>query len=618
MKNLKRIFASLLAVAMLVVASPVYALTSFIDDVEIMDLEQDEIIALFKTLDIIKGYEDGEFHGERTVTRAEMATFVVKALKLEPAAPMNVFDDVALDHWANGYITRAYAEEIIVGDGNGKFRPEDQVSYAEMFTMLVNVLGYEPKAELAWPTNYTTRAREIGLTNGIYGTAKAPAIRDDVAVAIWNMLNIPALKIAGSANGEDITLIGNTILANEYEKVALVENAKFDYFDMTSKEDEDFEIKVKIGNKKYIYNENDFYTIPCGTKVDILVVDNEIVAMELAKGWEIIKGHGEELNAEELDDAPEFSKPNYHYVALKDGDFKFGMGMNEVGNSVVVEKVNLTKAVKKVEFIGGGKITVDEEAMNEYMFIIDGERTNVADVKAGDVLTEIAPKIFVVSRNTVAGEFERFTSDKIASGYTYNTVEIDDEEYRYTINTKYYDEDYKKMNKSALEEGTEVVAYLTNNNEVVAIVAEDAIETYGIVESVREGVIYLAGGEEYDCADRNGALKGDAVIYHFVKGEVVVDVVYTIEDALAATTIIDEVNNKNIVVNGTVYTQSTIEEMLEIAEYEIYLIDIDVEDKEFDDVELVSIDDIKPSFFEEGDRIEIDDVNDYIVIVRGF
>lgn len=617
MKKMKRLFAGLLAVIMLAMATPVYAFTSIIDDVEVMDLTQNEVIDLLMALDIIEGYEDGEFHGERTVTRAEMATIVVKTLKLEPAAAMNVFDDVAIDHWANGYITRAVAEEIVVGDGNGNFRPEDKVSYAEMYTMLVKVLGYTPNGDI-WPTNFTTRAREIGLTSGIYAANAADATRYDVAIAIWNMLNVPALRIAGSANGEDITLLGSTILANEYEDVKLVEDVKFNKYELVSKTDEDFEIKVKLGSKKYIYNENDFYTIPVGTKVDVLVIDDTIVGMDLAEDYEIVKGNGVELDAEEIDGLANIDDWKYGYVTLLDGEYEAKLVRDEVANSIIVEKVSLNKKVKKVEFIDGTRLSVDEDEMNKYMFIIDGERATVADLEAGDVLTQIDDRIYEVSRNVIAGDFEKFSSEKVAKGYAYNTIVIDGEEYRYTKkSTKFYDEDYKAIDVDAVEEGAEVTAYLTNNNEVVAVVVAEAIETYGIVEDIENGVMYLADGNEYDIADKNGAKVGNAVVYHFVKGEIVIDKVYTVKDAQDATTVVTDVEKDNITLSTYGLVPATlIKTVLETEEYEIYLIDIDAEDEEFDDIVKVEEEELVPSFFEVNDRIEMEE--NYIVVVRGF
>lgn len=615
MKNLKRILASFLTMAMLFVATPVYAFTSFIDDVEVMDLEQNEVIDLLMALDIIEGYEDGEFHGERTVTRAEMATIVVKTLKLEPAAPMQIFDDVAIGHWANGYITRAVAEEIVVGDGDGNFRPEDKVSYAEMYTMLVKVLGYTPNGDV-WPTNFTTRAREIGLTSGIYATNTADATRYDIAIAIWNMLNVPALRIAGSANGEDITLLGSTILANEYEDVELVEEVKFKGYELVSEADEEFELKIRLGNKKYIYNENDFYTIPENTKVDALLIDDTIVGMELAEDYEIIKGNGVELNAKKIDNL-KVDDWKYGYVTLLDGDYEAELVRNEVANSVIVEKVSLNKKVKKVEFVNGARLSVDEDEMNKYMFIIDGERATVADLEAGDVLTKIDERIYEVSRNVVSGDFEEFSSEKVAKGYAYNTIVVDGEEYRYTKkSTKFYDEDYKEVEEDAIEEGAEVTVYLTNNEEVVAVVVAEAIETYGLVEDIANGVMYLADGNEYDIAERNGAKVGNAVVYHFVKGEIVIDEIYTVDMAFEADTVVTDVEKDNITVNGTIVPATEMQTILELEEYEIYLIDIDTEDKEFDDIVKVEEEEIVPSFFEVNDRIEMN--GNFIVIVRGF
>lgn len=621
MKKMKRLFAGLLAVVMLAMATPVYAVPIKAEDA-IIDLSQEEIIDLLGGLDIIEGYEDGEFHGERNVTRAEMATIVVKTLKLDAAPALEIFDDVTLTHWANGYIARAYAEGIIVGDGNGMFRPEDTVTYAEVYTMFINVLNYQPKKDLAWPANYVVVARANGIADGIMAYDTVAATRNDIAKIVWNVLNTEIMEIYTIGDIETYRPSGETLLDNKFDEVEYLEEVKFKGYKITNKETKDFEVKIALNNKtaKYVYTENDFYTIPNNTLVNALIINDAVVSMSLAEDYEIVKGNAVEINAEEYEDLEKIDAKYYVYMTLVNGEYDKDIKVieaNEVINSAVIEKVNFNKASKKVTFIDGTTLSIHEDKLGSTMFIIDGERATIEKLEAGDVVTKINDKLYEVSRNSIEGDFEELTSERVAKGYTYDTIAIDGAEYRYTADTKWYDEDYNAISKKDLAEETEVTVYLTNNNEVVAVVAADAVETYGIIEDIDEGVIYLADGTEYDYAKENGANAKDAIIYHFEKGEIVVDKAYSVEDAEKAETVVTKVNKDNIIT--TPYgkcTKTDINSILEEEEYKIYLIEIDVEDKEFDDIVKVEEKEIVPSFFEVNDRIEIEE--NYIVIVRGF
>ena len=95
--------------------------------------------------DIMKGYPDGSFGPQKSVTRSEMAALVCRISGLEHIANVKKgptsFYDVPQTHWASGYIVAAAERNIISGDGNGYFRPEDTVLFEEAVKMVVSALG---------------------------------------------------------------------------------------------------------------------------------------------------------------------------------------------------------------------------------------------------------------------------------------------------------------------------------------------------------------------------------------------------------------------------------------------------------------------------------------------
>lgn len=625
MKKMKRLFAGLLAVIMLVMATPVYAAPIKAEDA-IIDLSQEEIIDLLGGLDIIEGYEDGEFHGERKVTRAEMATIVVKTLKLDAAPALEIFDDVALTHWANGYIARAYAEGIIAGDGNGMFRPEDTVTYAEVYTMFVNVLNYQPKKDLAWPANYVVVARANGIADGIMAYDTVAATRNDVAKIVWNALNTEIMEIYTIGDVETYRPSGKTLLDNRFDEVEYLEEVKFNGYELANKKDKEFKVEVKLGKKNYTYAENDFYTFVEGVKVNALVVNKEIVSLELAEDFEIVEGLVAELKDEDKDIK---GTNGYGYIAYEDDEI---IGENYITTNLVIDEIkNPSKVKNTITFINGKDMTVvfdeDKAGYNLYekLFIYDDERLNATELKAGDVLTKVAENIYLVARENIEGTVDGFDSEDI-----YDYITIDGENYVFTSATKYvkYDDDaeaYNTIKKSAIKE-EEVVAYINVYNEIVmvAVKADEEIEdTYGIITDIRKstGKVFI-NEVKFNYAKLNGAVKGDIIIFELNEDdEVEVKNIYTLEDAAAATTSVVKVNsNKNIELNdGSIVIANDIEDFLQSTDCEVYFVEIDDEATEFYAVTEKNVEDIKPSFFKKNDRIEIEYTEDmaYVVIVRG-
>lgn len=151
-----------------------------------------EAVNVLSNLDILNGYEDGTFKPEATITRAEMAKIVCETLGYYGmGSDKTPFDDVDPKHWAADYINTAASFGIINGYGDGKFGPEDTVTYEQAIKMVVCALGYEPMAisKGGWPTGYTSVAANIGLTKGMSSSA-----RGDIAVLIYNALITPVME----------------------------------------------------------------------------------------------------------------------------------------------------------------------------------------------------------------------------------------------------------------------------------------------------------------------------------------------------------------------------------------------------------------------------------------
>jgi len=107
----------------------------------------------------------------RNITRAEVATLttrmsVAEWFMLDSAVNIeDIFLDVGFRHWAVIYLSLAYEKGIVMGDGDGNFRPNDNITERETVTMIVRALGYSETArELGgFPYGYIQVAEELGL-----------------------------------------------------------------------------------------------------------------------------------------------------------------------------------------------------------------------------------------------------------------------------------------------------------------------------------------------------------------------------------------------------------------------------------------------------------------------
>ncbi len=83
---------------------------------------------------IVNGYENGEFRPGNTLTRAEFAAAVTRALGLG-AEHTGKFSDVPANKWYAGFVGAAEKYGIVQGVGGGKFNPDGTVTRQEAAVM---------------------------------------------------------------------------------------------------------------------------------------------------------------------------------------------------------------------------------------------------------------------------------------------------------------------------------------------------------------------------------------------------------------------------------------------------------------------------------------------------
>ena len=200
MRNLTKVLALVLALTMMV---SVAGFAKTYSDVEV-GANYEEAVSVLSDLGLVKGYDDGTFGADKTLTRAEGTAFVLRLMGLEEAAisakgTETGFTDVPADHWASGYVYVAAQNGIVAGMGDGTFEPDTELTYAQIVKMIVVALGYYPLAsELGeWPGNYISAGTQIKLTTGIAGKADEAVTRATTARLLYAALTIPKMEKDG-------------------------------------------------------------------------------------------------------------------------------------------------------------------------------------------------------------------------------------------------------------------------------------------------------------------------------------------------------------------------------------------------------------------------------------
>ena len=133
----------------------------------------------------IKGYPNGSFKPNATITRAEAASIFYRLLtdstRRTYSTSYNTFKDVPAKAWYNTAVSTMAKLGIVNGGSDGCFRPNDPITRAEIAAMIARCDGnsygnaYTNFSDVKghWAANYIARAYELGWING-YGTTYAP------------------------------------------------------------------------------------------------------------------------------------------------------------------------------------------------------------------------------------------------------------------------------------------------------------------------------------------------------------------------------------------------------------------------------------------------------------
>lgn len=184
-------------------------------------------LAMCSALGIISGYEDGSVKPDSKVTRAEMASIVLRLLNMGTTAKYNNgFTDVKADHWAADQIQTAQEAGIINGMGDGTFVPDGDVTYAQIVVMILNAMNYQYDAEYYkngnhWASGYMKVAAQsnVNLLKNAPGELDVASDRGVVIKMVYNALLGDYKEIDGTENGYPVYKAKRTLSEAKFDLI---------------------------------------------------------------------------------------------------------------------------------------------------------------------------------------------------------------------------------------------------------------------------------------------------------------------------------------------------------------------------------------------------------------
>lgn len=486
------------ALSMTTALSAINALAAIPSDVK--GTRYEEPVQVLNALNIMIGDDTGSFRLDDPISRSEVAKMAVHAMGLEDIAESSKgnsdFLDVAKDHWANGYIHIATTQKLIEGDGDGNFRPNDTITYAEAMAIMTRAIGHETAAEDkgGFPGGYMSAGSAAGLSKNVKCSTNEKISRGNVAFLTMNALEANMMEQTGfgqnaSFEVTDKTLLHSVLKVNKAKgQIAAFEGASIDGTSTLS------EGKVKIGDKIYDTNQdlldllgynvvfyhteedfdNDTVILAmsdAGKNVTLEINADVFASVTTKNGNKAIEYFRSETSSQtntaqikndakmvyngkaiEFDDKYLDMKDKSGKITLLDSgkDGIYDIVFVAAHTNMVVEEVTATGKV--VDKYGAPTLKLDEDV--DYKITLGFEEIKLEDLKEYDILSVYASADkelynIVVTRNSVEGK----VSAKDDKGFF-----IGDKHYKVADNYK-----------ESISIGTEGVFYLDIEGRIAAI-----------------------------------------------------------------------------------------------------------------------------------------------------
>ncbi len=149
-------------------------------------------------LGVAKGYSDNSFCPDASVTRAEYVKLLCELFQINEVSDIQ-FSDVSADSWYETYVKSAATLQIVRGDENGNFHPNEAITRQDAAVILGRFLQlsettvsgkFTDEASIAsYASGYVAAMADAKLINGMTDGSFAPMSNTTRAQAVTLLLN---------------------------------------------------------------------------------------------------------------------------------------------------------------------------------------------------------------------------------------------------------------------------------------------------------------------------------------------------------------------------------------------------------------------------------------------
>lgn len=429
------------------------------------DINKDlaEAVGLLSSYEIVQGYPDGTFKPEKQVTRAEMAKIVTIAAGLNEYSKnmTSVYDDMQ-GHWAESYVQLADVLNIVNGISPTTYGPDNMIRFEEAYTMIIRLLGYSDESLVGyWPSNYHEKALELNLFQNVDTTSEF-ASRGDVTLMLYNALSCDLVKLKDNKTYST----GKSLLSS----IGKMSTKEINISDLRT---ENFDFANYLFNKWDVYYDNKgnavYATNPrhnefTGTVTSLLT--NRVI---------FVTDDYSNVRAFKLPEIPivingekgNFSNLNGSEVRVVYEDDSFngdviGITAYKETDVIVVERDDLYKAGSRL-FAGKNLPVKSNGEINYNKLHIYGDVTKLEDIKTNDVIyfyeTKESNKVTALTLNVL-----RKQTDGVVTG-----IQKVDNSTFYTVNNISYKTGDSFIYTENVSVNDNVKLILDRNNNIIKI-----------------------------------------------------------------------------------------------------------------------------------------------------
>ena len=201
MRNLKRALSLGLTAAM--ISGLMVMGSSAASYADVTSENNVEAIEVLESVGIMIGDESGNFNPDQNVTRNEMAVVMANLMEYNVASYKDTSPFTDVPSWAEPYVAACWTNGITAGYSDTIYGGSDTVTTAQAALMLMKALGYfQYSSDFGgdWQLATTRQGNAIDLFNGVDSGVTQAMTRNDVAQLVLNTLEAGTVQATTNGN----------------------------------------------------------------------------------------------------------------------------------------------------------------------------------------------------------------------------------------------------------------------------------------------------------------------------------------------------------------------------------------------------------------------------------